>query len=188
MFILKVFLNLLFQTMVMYIAAKKSTQLIGPPINHRDIALYLIKTMLLILIAFVPMPIVPKFILLTLFSALVGSAIRSRPGLEDALKETTYIFALMVLMGVVSLQLGIDLRPMGIFLFISLLVILVIRLLDFRRKDFVKILSVVVAMFVVYDTNNILQRNYEGDFIDATLDYFQDFSSILNIQSGMIDE
>jgi FtsH-binding integral membrane protein len=35
----------------------------------------------------------------------------------------------------------------------------------------------------MYDTNNILQRNYYGDFITASLDYYLD---IINIFSGLL--
>ena len=60
-FIVKVFLNLLFQIMVMYVSAKKSVNLIGPPSGY-DLILYFGKFLLLILIAFVPMPIQIKFL------------------------------------------------------------------------------------------------------------------------------
>ena len=35
----------------------------------------------------------------------------------------------------------------------------------------------------MYDTNSILQRNYNGDFITASLDYYLD---IINIFSGLL--
>jgi FtsH-binding integral membrane protein len=39
------------------------------------------------------------------------------------------------------------------------------------------------SVYVVYDTNSILQRNYNGDFITASLDYYLD---ILNIFSNLL--
>lgn len=187
-FIAKVFINLLFQIMVMYVSAKKSVNLIGPPSGY-DLILYLLKFLLLILIAFVPMPIQIKFLLLTLFSALAGTAIRSRKSLENALKETAYLFIILVIVGVVSVQLGIDLRPIGIILLLSLIALLIFRLFKLTsREDYVKLLSIVFAIFVVFDTNNILQRDYDGDFVDATLDYFQDFTSLMNLNMATDDE
>ena len=187
-FIAKVFLNLLFQILVMYFAAKKSEKVIGPPSGY-DLGLYLLKFVLLVLIAFVPMPLPVKFLLLTIFSALAGAAIRSRKNLESALKETAYIFVVLVIIGVISVQLGIDLRPLGIFLMISLVALLIFRLFNLTsREDYVKLLSIVFAIFVVFDTNNILQRDYDGDFVDATLDYFQDFTSLLNINMATDEE
>lgn len=187
-FIAKVFLNLLFQILVMYFAAKKSEKVIGPPSGY-DLGLYFLKFVLLVLIAFVPMPLPVKFLLLTIFSALAGAAIRSRKNLESALKETAYIFVVLVIIGVISVQLGIDLRPLGIFLMISLVALLIFRLFNLTsREDYVKLLSIVFAIFVVFDTNNILQRDYDGDFVDATLDYFQDFTSLLNINMATDEE
>ena len=172
----------------MYVSAKKSVNLIGPPTGY-DLILYVGKFLLLILIAFVPMPIQIKFLLLTLFSALAGTAIRSRKSLENALKETAYLFIILVVVGVVSVQLGIDLRPIGIILMLSLIALLIFRLFKLTsREDYVKLLSIVFVIFVVFDTNNILQRDYDGDFIDATLDYFQDFTSLLNLNMAVDDE
>jgi FtsH-binding integral membrane protein len=37
---------------------------------------------------------------------------------------------------------------------------------------------IVFSIYVIYDTNRILQRNYYGDFITASMDYYLD---ILNI-------
>jgi FtsH-binding integral membrane protein len=39
------------------------------------------------------------------------------------------------------------------------------------------------SVYVVYDTNSILQRNYYGDFITASLDYYLD---ILNIFANLL--
>lgn len=188
LFIAKVFSNLLFQILVMYFAAKKSEKLIGPPSGY-DFGLYILKFLLLIIIAFVPMQISVKFLLLTVFSVLAGTAIRSRKNLESALKETAYIFLVLVIVGVISVQLGIDLRPIGIILMLSLIALLIFRLFNLTsREDYVKLLSIVFAIFVIFDTNNILQRDYDGDFVDATLDYFQDFSSLLNLNMANDEE
>ena len=39
------------------------------------------------------------------------------------------------------------------------------------------------SVYIVYDTNNILQRDYGGDFITASLDYYLD---IINIFSNLL--
>ena len=41
-----------------------------------------------------------------------------------------------------------------------------------------------MSLFIIYDTNIILQRNYEGDFITASIDYYLD---ILNIFISLIN-
>jgi FtsH-binding integral membrane protein len=34
------------------------------------------------------------------------------------------------------------------------------------------------SMYIIYDTNKILQRDYKGDFIRASLDYYLDFINL----------
>ena len=45
-------------------------------------------------------------------------------------------------------------------------------------KSLAAIGIIVFSGYIIYDTNTILQRNYYGDFITASLDYYLD---ILNI-------
>lgn len=186
MFVAKVFLNLFFQVLVMYLSAKRSNVVIGNERSFIDLVLYLSKFIILLVIAFVPMPLPIKFALLTVFSALAGAAVRTNKNLENALKETSFIFLVLVVVGIISVQLGIDMRPVGIFLIISLFGLLLFRLFNLTsREDYIKILTVVFAIFVIYDTNNIMQRDYGGDFVDATLDYFQDFSNLVTLQTEL---
>jgi FtsH-binding integral membrane protein len=43
------------------------------------------------------------------------------------------------------------------------------------------------SVFIIYDTNIILQRDYSGDFITASIDYYLDilniFINLINIQN-----
>jgi FtsH-binding integral membrane protein len=38
----------------------------------------------------------------------------------------------------------------------------------------------IFGLFVIADTNAILQKNYNGDVVQATLDYFLDFVNLLS--------
>ena len=57
---------------------------------------------------------------------------------------------------------------------------------------YLKIVSIIslfiFSLYIIYDTNNILQRNYNGDFITASLDYYLDvlniFIDLLNLFSS----
>ena len=40
------------------------------------------------------------------------------------------------------------------------------------------------SLFVVYDTNQILSRDYNGDFITASMDYYLD---ILNLFTNLLN-
>ena len=51
-------------------------------------------------------------------------------------------------------------------------------------KKIITICSLLLfSVYIVYDTNSILQRNYYGDFITASMDYYLD---ILNIFVNLI--
>ena len=47
---------------------------------------------------------------------------------------------------------------------------------------YVKIISVLglflFSLFIIYDTNHILQREYYGDFVTASLDYYLDIINV----------
>jgi FtsH-binding integral membrane protein len=42
---------------------------------------------------------------------------------------------------------------------------------------------VIFSGYIIYDTNTILQRNYYGDFVQASLDYYLD---ILNMFTNLV--
>jgi FtsH-binding integral membrane protein len=54
---------------------------------------------------------------------------------------------------------------------------------SFLKKILVIGSLLLFSLYIMYDTNNILQRNYYGDFITASLDYYLD---IINIFSGLV--
>jgi FtsH-binding integral membrane protein len=103
-----------------------------------------------------------------------------------ALLGTVSIFAVMFAIGSFLLITGINLGyKYGIFLFYALLGLILIRLVTMFTgaiSGFYKLLSVIgillFSMFIIYDTNVILQRNYSGDFITASLDYYLDIINI----------
>ena len=46
-------------------------------------------------------------------------------------------------------------------------------------KRYLTIFSLMLfSVYIIYDTNTILQRNYFGDFITASLDYYLDIINI----------
>ena len=55
------------------------------------------------------------------------------------------------------------------------------------QKAFSFIGLIIFSIYIIYDTNSILQRNYYGDFITASLDYYLDiiniFLDIVNINN-----
>ena len=99
--------------------------------------------------------------------------------LKEALLEAVGIFIAMVFAGIVTVKLGYDLSILGMILFFALIALIFARLLSPGKRKYTKIATLIFALYVVYDTNNILQRNYGGDFVDATLDYFTDLVNLM---------
>ena len=91
----------------------------------------------------------------------------------------------MFLIGAFLLATGIQLGlKTGFFLFVSLLILIIAQIFSLFHKSTILVKSlaaigiVIFSGYIIYDTNTILQRNYYGDFITASLDYYLD---ILNI-------
>ena len=143
-------------------------------------------------LALVPMPSWLKFILFSVFSYIWGILLASfKLKINDndlinmAMLGTIGIFAVMFLIGGFLLATGIQLGlKTGLFLFVSLLILIIAQIFNLFYKSslLVKTLAAIGILifsgYVIYDTNVILQRNYYGDFITASLDYYLD---ILNI-------
>jgi FtsH-binding integral membrane protein len=124
-----------------------------------------------------------KFILFTSVSLITGLLYHRVRDLREALLEAVAIFISMIIAGFISVQLGLNLRTMGTVLFFALLALLIARLFRPGDKNLTKIGILIFALFVLYDTNQILQRNYNGDFIDASVDYFTDIINLLAFSS-----
>ena len=90
------------------------------------------------------------------------------------------------------LMTGIQLSyKFGLILFFSLLILIFFEIISFiigTASLWHKILSIIglfiFSIYIIYDTNNILQRNYYGDFITASMDYYLD---ILNLFVYLLD-
>tara|TARA_B100000497_G_scaffold10429_1_gene11653 strand:+ start:2110 stop:2730 length:621 start_codon:yes stop_codon:yes gene_type:complete len=195
-FMAAVFGHLIFQIFIAYRAAEATTR----NVNMKTVAesnrlfLGLASIMLILFMSFVPLPIPVKVAVFGIISFLGGMSIHDIPNLQEALLEVIGIFILMFTMGVFTVQMGYNLNILGIVLIFSLLTVSIARIINASRtptvtrarnnKAYTKILTLIFAMFVVYDTNTILQRNYSGDFVNASLDYFVDIINLLRLTAN----
>lgn len=154
---------------------------------------------IILILAFVTMPAWLKFILFSLFSASFGIILAFRKvGLDpnvikSALVGTASIFVSMFIFGVALIMSGIQLGAgIALILFFALLALIIISIVQYFivQSSFLKKLIVITSLllfslFIVYDTNSILQRNYDGDFISASLNYYLD---LINIFSALLSE
>ena len=191
-FLVLVFSNLLAQLGITYYVMNKT--------NNPDISVFLLfiaEILIILLIAFVPMPEFMKFLLFGLFSYTFGLSLSrykqkySPTALDAAVQGAMSVFGVMLATGVVLTAGGIRLGyKFGAFLFWVLLLLIIFRLifvLGAKMSQAHKLLSfigvILFAIYVVYDTNVILQRNYNGGFISASMDYYLD---ILNLYSSLV--
>jgi FtsH-binding integral membrane protein len=191
-FLLKIFLNLIFQLIVTYIVATKAQ---GYDISkiHMNFWLFFIPTfILLVLMIIIKNPFI-KFILFTMFSILFGLMLSHRfmvtnpEVIKTALIGTLSIFITMFLFTLFLLMIGIEVgRGFGLFLLIGLIVMIIVLIVSHFMKNysnnykiFSGILLFLFSLYIIYDTTNILIRDfYKGDFITASLDYYLDIINI----------
>jgi len=195
-FLIMVFANLITQLGITYYFMTNTK--VTEDDNHNLKHFLLIISMLIIVyvLALVPMPSWLKFIVFSAFSYIWGILIASfklkvnDDGLINmAMLGSIGVFAIMFLIGVFLLATGIQLGlKTGLFLFDSLLILIIARIFSLFHKStmLIKTLAaigiVIFSGYIIYDTNTILQRNYYGDFITASLDYYL---HILNIFSNL---
>jgi FtsH-binding integral membrane protein len=191
-FLILVFANLIVQLGITYYVMERTYQI--------DISiwpLFIAQLIIIFVITLVPMPEFVKFLLFCLFSYIFGltfSTLKKKYSsdmINVAIQGAMTVFALMLASGIALLAGGINLGyRFGSILFWSLLALIVARLvfvLGAKMNQANKILSfigiILFAVYVIYDTNIILQRNYSGDFITASMDYYLD---ILNLFTNFI--
>lgn len=195
-FMAAVFGHLIFQIFIAYRAAEATTR----NMNLKSVAesnrlfLGLTSLILIVFMSLVPLPIPVKVAVFSIISFLGGMSLHNIPNLQEALLEVIGIFILMFIVGVITVQLGFKLNILGNVLFFSLLAVLIARIIntfrtpsatrDRNNKAYTKILTLIFVLFVVYDTNTILQRNYGGNFVNASLDYFLDIVNLLRLTAN----
>ena len=161
------------------------------------IGAYIGAFVLILILAFITMPPWLKFILFSLFSGAFGIILGYRKSgldpniIKSALLGTASIFVLMFTFGLALIASGIKLGlTFGLGLLFALLFLTILSIVQFfiAESSFLKKILVIgslmlFSLYIMFDTNSILQRNYNGDFITASLDYYLD---IINIFSGLL--
>jgi FtsH-binding integral membrane protein len=187
-----VFANLIAQLGITYYVMERTNN-----INISIWPLFIAQLIIIFVMALVPMPDFVKFLLFCFFSYTFGlmlSVLKKKYNsdmINVAIQGAMTVFALMLASGVALFAGGINLGyKFGAILFWSLLALIVARLvfvLGAKMNQANKILSfvgiILFAVYVIYDTNKILQRDYYGDFITASMDYYLD---ILNLFTNFL--
>ena len=142
----------------------------------------------LIFIINMPMPSWMRFIIFSFISTLFGvilSNLKNIYGVEiikAALLSTIGIFVTFLFFGIALVAFGIKLGVKTLLFLLGALLLFIITKIVFMfagnysnyTKSFAIIGLSIFSAFVIYDTNIILRRDYQGDFITASLDYYLD--------------
>jgi FtsH-binding integral membrane protein len=163
-------------------------------VTKQSFLLYFVITIVLILIlALVPMPPIIKFLVFTLFAIVIGGMLYNatflipKEFITQALSGTIGVFVAMSIVGIVLASMGIDLGWMGLILLGALVGLIVASLIvmfldknksSLLHKTILIIGLILFGIYVIYETNIMLQKDYNQDFINAAVDLYLDFINI----------
>jgi modulator of FtsH protease len=191
-FLIMIFANLITQLGITYYVMT-NTKVTEDDNHNLKHWLLIISTFIIIyFLALVPMPSWLKFVLFSAFSYIWGILLASFKLKinDDGLINMTMLasigfFVVLFLIGAFLLATGIQLGlKTGLFLLVSLLILIIAQVFSLFHSSSILIKTlaaigiVIFSGYIIYDTNKILQRDYYGDFITASLDYYLDISNI----------
>lgn len=168
---------------------------IHKPIGY--FALFIVSLGLIVTMALVPMNMVAKFSLFSLFSGIIGLLLSvSMRYVDPAFIEMGVVgamgvFATFFLIGLFLLASGVVLsNTTGIVLLGALLLLIITRIVYFFTEAYtqsVRVFAIITlslfSAYIVYDTNRLLQKDYYGDYITGALEYYLD---ILNVFVSLV--
>lgn len=137
-----------------------------------------------------PLPQPAKLLLMGALAVAMGVAFRQAaerlpPGtMKTALIGAAGVFVTMSVVGALLAASGVNLGPMGSIFFGALVGLLIAQLSmvflrpKVLRKWILVATLVIFAAYTAFDTNQIMQKNYDGKVADAALDFFVDFTQI----------
>jgi FtsH-binding integral membrane protein len=97
-----------------------------------------------------------------------------------------FIGVILILFGIqLSLWVGLLLFYLLLSLILSQIISIFLGNISQTHKIYGILGLILFSFYILYDTNYILQRNYYGDFITASMDYYLDvinvFTSFINV-------
>ena len=196
-FLILIFLNLLFQHYITYYVSA-NINLDADKDKDKDayntiiIASYIIGFILIIILVFVPMSAWLKFIIFSLFSVAYGVIFISIKNyfdpniLHSSVVGAIIVFSFMIFFGIAMSGLQLT-NNVAFTLFYAILVLIIVSVVQyytyyysFIKKLLLIAVAILFTLYIVNTTNNVLHRNYEGDFVTASFDYYIDNSNFLN--------
>jgi FtsH-binding integral membrane protein len=172
--------------------------------DHPDVAaatkkyfwlLALASLVLVFLVSWLPLPTWAKLLIFSVFSVLIAGVLNvvsarvSEELVNQALVSTIAIFVAMSALAVVLASFGVHLGWMGVYLLAALLGLIIASVVSTvfsvagknspgARRMLLIIGMVLFSVFVVYDTNIVLQKDYSNSAVDAALDFYLNFINL----------
>jgi FtsH-binding integral membrane protein len=156
------------------------------------IGAHILSFVFIIILDVVPMPNWLKFILFSLFSVTMGIILEDiKPYVDEETIRTAFIgsisiFVLLFAFALALVSSAIQLPyKIGLGLFFVLLVLLISSIIQYfiylssiLKKTLLGFTLLLFSLYVVYATNIIVQCDYGGDFITASMDYYLELFNI----------
>jgi FtsH-binding integral membrane protein len=156
------------------------------------IGAHILSFVFIIILDIVPMPNWLKFILFSLFSVTMGIILEDiKPYVDEDIIRTAFIcsisiFVLLFAFAIALIGSAIQLPyKISLSLFFALLVLLISSIIQYfiylssiLKKTLLGFTLLLFSVYVVYATNIIAQRDYSGDFITASMDYYLELFNI----------
>jgi FtsH-binding integral membrane protein len=192
--LIAVFANLIVQLGITYYVMEKTDADLYKKIGVWTLLLFQI--FILYLMGTLQVHPVVKFLMFSMLSGLIGINLAmykktySEQIIHIAIKGALSVFVAMFLFSLVLIAFGVYLGPgVGLVLMLSLFGLIIARIVSYlsgsRNKILYMIGVILFSIYVIYDTNVILRRDYYGDFITASLDYYLD---ILNLYTNILEQ
>lgn len=196
-FLTLVFANLIVQLAITYYVMENSHKdadgkQAKKPISILYFVSFFIVSFVLIFIMMADIPIWAKILVFTIFSAMEGYFLSFLKYVVDpaiiqmAVAGAMGIFSSMFIFGMLLVFLGIKLSnafgAILLFLLLGLIITRIVFMFMGNYSHFAKGFAIfalgLFSLFIIYDTNQIMQRDYFGDFITASLDYYLEIINV----------
>ena len=156
------------------------------------IAAHILSFVFIIILDVIPMPIWLKFILFSLFSITMGIILEDiKPFVDEETIRTAFIGSISIFVSLFAFDLALISSAIQIpykislGLFFVLLVLLIISIIQYFiylssifKKTLLGFTLLLFSIYVVYATNIVAQRDYNGNFLTASLDYYLEIFNI----------
>lgn len=193
-FLIAVFANLIVQLGITYYVMERTDPDLYTKIGFWT--LFFFNIFIIYLMIGLQLHPVVKFLLFVVLSGSMGVNLAmykktySEQVIRVAIQGALSVFVAMFLFSFMLFAFGVRLSPeVGLILLFSLFGLIIARIWSYLssgvNKIFYMIGVVLFSAYVIYDTNIILRRDYYGDFITASLDYYFD---ILNLYSNILGQ